>query len=230
MKEVTNRHHNREDQKQKAVCVIRPFIRQVCSQFPTLHAVVSSTICSLHEAQEHEMSHTATCSPACIACTSAQKHICKWHVKILLSQHVRIASYRQLWQALLASQLEGKGWQEKKKQEPAPAPTYDLQSNAEFQPRKPLIYIANSCEAFLVGMATTARDCAFPMAGSSIVTNPTAPGDQYAHARALHTLLLLQAAPLKCVLVQTWHSVPDSRASPSRCVNKAIHTPLRTKL
>ena len=72
------------------------------------------------------------------------------------------------------------------------------------------------------------RDCAFPMAGSSIVTNPMAPGDQYALARALHILLLLQAAPLKCVLVQTRHSVPDSRASPSRCVNETIHTPLRT--
>ena len=117
------------------------------------------------------------------------------------------------------------------------AATYDLRSNAEFQPRKPLIYIANVkpfllyCEAgWKGGMATTAWDCAFPMAGSSIVTNPTAPGGQYAHARALHTLLLLQAAPLKCVLVQTRHSVLDSRASPSRCVNETIHTPLRTKL
>ena len=121
------------------------------------------------------------------------------------------------------------------------AATYDLRSNTEFQPRKPLIYIANMkplvkpfllyCEAgWKGGMATTARDCAFPMAGSSIVTNPTRPGDHYAHARVLHTLLLLQAAPLKCVLVQTRHSAPNSRASPSRCVNETIHTPSCTKL
>ena len=67
-------------------------------------------------------------------------------------------------------------------------------------------------------------DCALPMAGSSIVTNPVAHGDHYACARALCTLLLLQAAPLKCVLAQTRHRVPNSRACPSRCANETICT------
>ena len=44
--------------------------------------------------------------------------------------------------------------------------------------------------------------CAFPMAGSSIVTNLAVPSDHYTRTRALGTLLLLQAAPLKCGLAQ----------------------------
>ena len=39
------------------------------------------------------------------------------------------------------------------------------------------------------------------------------PGDHYARAKALRTLLLLQAVPLKCALAQTRHCKPDSQAS-----------------
>ena len=73
-------------------------------------------------------------------------------------------------------------------------------------------------------MATTVQGSAFPMVSSSIVTNPTAPGDHYAHTKALRTLMLLQAAHLKCALAQTRHRVPGSRASPSRHVNKTMCT------
>ena len=66
------------------------------------------------------------------------------------------------------------------------------------------------------------RDCAFPMAGSSIVTNPTVPGDHYANARALCTLLLLQAAPLKYALAQTRQCVPDSQAGASKRVKETM--------
>ena len=59
---------------------------------------------------------------------------------------------------------------------------------------------------------------------SSIVTNPAAPGNYYAHARAIRTWFLLQAAPLKCALFQMWHHVPDSRDCPSRCANKTTCT------
>ena len=41
-------------------------------------------------------------------------------------------------------------------------------------------------------------------------------------ARALRTLLLLQAAPLKYALAQTRHCVPDSQAGPSRRVNEVL--------
>ena len=70
------------------------------------------------------------------------------------------------------------------------------------------------------------------MAGSSIVTNPAAHGNHYACARALCTLLLLQAAPLKCALTQTRHHVPNSRACPSRCANETMcthHSDMLTK-
>ena len=73
-------------------------------------------------------------------------------------------------------------------------------------------------------LATTVQGLCFPIVSSSIMTNPTAPGDHYAHTKALRTLMLLQAAHLKCALAQTRHRVPDSRASPSRHVNKTMCT------
>ena len=52
-----------------------------------------------------------------------------------------------------------------------------------------------------------------------------APGDHYARARTLRTLLLLQAEPLQCALAQARHRMPDSRVSgPSRRVNKTTCT------
>ena len=50
------------------------------------------------------------------------------------------------------------------------------------------------------------------------------PRNHYAHARALSTLLLLQAAPLKCALDHTWHCVPHSQASLFRRVNETMWT------
>ena len=53
-------------------------------------------------------------------------------------------------------------------------------------------------------------NCAFSMASSSIVTNLAAPSDHYTCTKALGTLLLLQATPLKCGLAQEQQNVPDS--------------------
>ena len=68
------------------------------------------------------------------------------------------------------------------------------------------------------------EDSAFSMAGSSIVTNPTAPGVHYARARALRILLLLQASPLKCS--PSPDATPCARPAKTACP-EVTYTPLR---
>ena len=92
-------------------------------------------------------------------------------------------------------------------------------------------------------MATTVRGLRFSYARQLYCDEShavDARGDHYACTRALRTLLLLQAEPLKCALAQTRHRVPGP-ARPdaltkrhahtmARRVIETICTPLRTKL
>ena len=93
-----------------------------------------------------------------------------------------------------------------------------LCKNANFRKKKKAL-----CRSKKGGMATTIRGLCFPMAGSSIATNPVAWLPLCPH-RALCPLSLLQVAPLKCALAQTRHCVPDSGASPFRRVNETACT------
>ena len=65
-------------------------------------------------------------------------------------------------------------------------------------------------------------DCAFPMAGSCIVTNPAAttmPAQEH-----FAPYCCFRQPGLRCALAQTRHHVPDSWASLSRCATKTTCT------
>ena len=71
---------------------------------------------------------------------------------------------------------------------------------------------------------TTVRGLCFSYGQQLYCDESHSAPDHYDWARALGTLLLLQAAPLKCDVGQTQHRMPDSWASPCRHINEMTCT------